>query len=116
MPETENPACMGCPHPASSHRGSTCIECGDAKPLGIADVFRARPVAPYPGDHWYWCRRHEKAERSTEPVNADPSRQHSWCIRIGPFMTEREANRLRVGEEGDEVLAEYRPLGMEIET
>lgn len=69
------------------------------QPLGVHDLRGAddhilHNTLP---EHWYWCRRHEKAERSTEPINADPSRQDSWCIRIGPFMTEAEAERLSGG-------------------
>jgi hypothetical protein len=97
-------------------------------------------------DCWWWCRRHEEAEHVSTPMYAvkcpecqKPVRgnipfaplsmkhecgavwtvlsgEEQQCIRIGPFMSEREANRLGAGPFH---AADYdfmlEPLGMEIE-
>lgn len=88
------------------------------RPLGIADiaVLQISTVERPLNDHWYWCRRHEKAENVSEPTMHYGIANPIHCIRIGPFMSEREANRL--GANYDLPEAQPRrvpPLGMEVE-
>lgn len=82
------------------------------RPLGIADLYRERPIAPYPTDHWYWCRQHERAEHVSEPTTRAYA---GWkeCTRIGPFMSEREA--LRLTTLGAPYGKTVKHLGMEVE-
>jgi hypothetical protein len=60
------------------------------RPLDVYDISGMRPRQtdqnPTMGDHWYWCRQHERAEHVGWTMIS--------CVRIGPFMSEREANRL----------------------
>lgn len=67
------------------------------------------PLHPAIGRHWYWCREHQRAEYVGWAMIG--------CIRIGPFMSEREANRLAGLEagttKGPAVLVN--PLGVEVE-
>lgn len=89
-------------------------------PLGIADVMRMAEmgVNPLDEDHWCWCRRHEEAEHVSTPTKREQDRTIS-CIRIGPFMSEREANRLgEIQVTLSPVSGHYRTrkaLGMEVE-
>lgn len=96
-------------------------------PLGIATIIQRSDVLP---DHWLWCRRHEQSHKNSEkckctcPPTGVPflggthlrdcprANDPRHCIDIGPFMSEREANRL--ASECRE--REWFPaLGMEIE-
>jgi hypothetical protein len=89
-----------------------------SRPIGIADLI-LQPLAGAPTpDHWYWCRIHEKAEHVSDPVIrkhvpfGDKTRVTVACIRIGPFMSDTEAQRLsRGGTEGRPI----DPLGMDVE-
>lgn len=89
-------------------------------PLGM-EPLRLDPE-PHTGrvrfreDYWTWCRRHQKAEHVSERTTAihstDGVAAHTEvCVRIGPFMSAREANRL--GEIG--YIGSRPPLGMEVE-
>lgn len=65
------------------------------RPLGIADIAVMRiPTAESTWtDHWYWCRQHSRAEHATAPA-AWPNDNGLVvdCVRVGPFMSETEAN------------------------
>lgn len=83
-------------------------------PLGIADISAL-------DDHtWFWCRRHKQSVKVEEPCTAQDQVTYEFpledCIRIGPFMSEREANRLR-GSRWDTRLGMQviESLGMEVE-
>jgi hypothetical protein len=85
----------------------------NARPICTIDIA---PVPGYPqhekmGDHWYWCRQHLRAEHSGWAMGG--------CVRIGPFVTEREANRLEGVSTLDVVDGEWvdiPPLGMDVES
>lgn len=86
------------------------------RPLGIADLNRAYVQVKYQDlpDHWYWCRRHERAEHAGDKPTDRVIGESDWsdCIRIGPFMSEKEANRCGGTTRHFKFL---QPLGMEIE-
>lgn len=90
------------------------------RPLGIADLGVPSTLMNMPlaaGDHWYWCRRHERAEHVNQPVHSwydEAEQRHKSCIRIGPFMSEREANIL-AGDRSEVNRRTIEPLGMEVE-
>lgn len=109
-----------------------------ARPLGIYDICKAvidilevdgPDVPDVTGDHWYWCRFHERAERASTPVTppirpgeagyrfSDKSGLGNTCVRVGPFMSKREAERLNVGFRRTESGAAVRKpaLGMAVE-
>lgn len=105
-------------------------------PLGIADLMESvravalgdhAPVSGPKVDHWYWCRRHEQVHKFGEKCEGEPiypgeagyrfsdksgdaPAASGACIDIGPFMSEREANRC-IGQN----VYWAKPLGMEIE-
>lgn len=91
------------------------------RPLGIADLLHPGEAALFsegitrPGsDSWYWCRQHKRAEHvSVPPAWPNNNGLVVDCVRIGPFMSEREANRLGFAATGTNDLR--RPLGMEVE-
>lgn len=71
------------------------------RPLGIVDLFNNLPPEPIVDNLWYWCRLHERTEQWVDVTK-------NFCVRVGPFMTQQEANRLA----DDEYSA---PLGMFVE-
>lgn len=92
-----------------------------SRPLGVADLLKADRDSDISlmQSHWYWCRRHERAEHVSQAPHhsegATDSGTHSTpCIRVGPFMSEREANRLHGHSEDGRVIWD-KPLGMEVE-
>lgn len=76
------------------------------RPLDVYDISGARPRQtdgnPKMGDHWYWCRHHKRAEHVGWAMIG--------CVRVGPFMSQREALRLAVGSHNQD-----EGLGMDIE-
>lgn len=84
----------------------------NARPLSILDLLNpiiainsAAPAHEKLGDHWYWCRAHQRAEHVGWAMDG--------CVRIGPFMTEDEAGRLAgAGQVGQKLTRP--PLGMEV--
>jgi hypothetical protein len=94
------------------------------RPLGIADVVSMAEAGVNPAheSHWYWCRRHRQPVMAGEPCTdlewpeAPSGYLHARmkdCIRIGPFMSEREA--LRLTTLGAPYGKTVKHLGMEIE-
>lgn len=93
-------------------------------PLGIQDIIDLNhPEAVSAPDGWdecwYWCRRHEQAARadrkcSTADDFGSIEYAQNLCIRVGPFMTEHEAQRLN-GHALYRNIGGYMPLGMEVE-
>lgn len=83
------------------------------RPIGVADLG-GNYVQGATYDHWYWCRRHERAERVGEPQVASDG---TLCIRAGPFMSEHEANRLGGRQRGRnmDLDSDFAPLGMIVE-
>lgn len=80
----------------------------DARPLDVYDIAGVRGLQyqhAKMGDHWYWCRHHRRAEHVGWAMDG--------CIRVGPFMSEREATILR--REHPEYPEGDKPLGMEVE-
>lgn len=78
------------------------------RPLDVYDIAGMRPKQndrnPAMADHWYWCRRHQRAEHSGWAMDG--------CVRIGPFMSEAEAERLSgIGGQNPA----NGPLSMEVE-
>lgn len=96
------------------------------KILGIADLYPSCTTPP-DAEVWNWCRRHEQAHKvgercrcTCDPVGwrqgvhtlGCPTQTPSHCIDVGPFMSEREAQRLnqiKTNSYG------AKPLGMEVE-
>lgn len=67
-----------------------------SQPIGVSDLRRHDGcLAECEPGIWFWCRQHERAEHVSEPTTRAYA---GWkeCIRIGPFMSEREALRLSV--------------------
>lgn len=95
------------------------------RPLGISDLHEAvrlryTPYGPDISETWYWCRVHspEKGpERIRDGGGYYPTGQLPGddCIRVGPFMSEREANRLSDDGTGAMGYTHDNPLGMEVE-
>jgi hypothetical protein len=116
------------------------------RPLGIADLIHGvsdhdpdvRQLAGYLP--WFWCRCHTQTVLSGSYCTCTclrgandwhnmppgsvfhdqscPQHPHNRdCIRVGPFMSEREANRLSDHVEFRDHLGRWLgPLGMEIES
>lgn len=88
------------------------------RPIGIEDLFDTS-IWKIADDHWYWCRRHEKAEPVNEPTVRELMQatgapySDGDCVRVGPFMTEWEANRL--SESQCQVCGPDPALGMAVE-
>lgn len=63
------------------------------RPLDVYDIAGLRGNKPHTamGNHWYWCRWHKRPEHVDWAM--------AECVRIGPFMSEREAERLAGAEE-----------------
>lgn len=92
---------------------------GDVVGILPSAMYRMADHPSYTGT-WYWCRHHVRAEPAQQSVNevcpGSPCQEQIWqgththvvCVRVGPFMSEREANRLA----DDELAA---PLTMEVE-
>lgn len=83
----------------------------NARPLDVLDISGARRHAGLQhekmGDHWYWCRAHGRAENVGWAMDG--------CVRVGPFMSEREANRLKGAPYKGPYSGAHPPLGMEVE-
>lgn len=78
-----------------SHRSDTRHppRYAEKRVLGLADLG----ASAY-DEYWLWCRRHKQSVKSGFRCNDGGWPTHWFpldgCIRIGPFMSEREANRL----------------------
>jgi hypothetical protein len=105
-------------HRELSESGADPTSPADERPIGLAELhsdprFMTAARRPILADHWYWCRKHRCAEHVG--ANMNPNRDPwVYCVRVGPFMSQREAQRL----DGHLVAAfdpDNQPLGMVVE-
>ena len=111
------------------------------RPLGIADVIEhaLHNATDLPEGTWYWCRVHTQSAEAGVPCKASKSkpsykRDDFWdaadhmvgttwemeypledCVRVGPFGSERVANRLR-GMSDDGRCSWDKPLNMKVDS
>lgn len=93
---------------------------GTTVPLGIADLTLDQLLGEAePGEEiYFWCRRHRKSHRAGEKCKNEKGYafyKRDRCVDVGPFMSEREAQRLDGYAYGDALEYGLDPLGMEIE-
>jgi hypothetical protein len=86
--------------------------------FGLAEIQNVLPAAR-PDDYWTWCRAHEQPVKAGVkckclgdcPLERGEHAPDTPCVRIGPFMSDREANRL-----GEHPRYYQHPLGMEVQS
>lgn len=96
--------------PTDPDRQRLLSERAGRRPMHVYDLSATDYQHPAMGDHWYWCRRHQQAEHCDWAMDG--------CVRIGPFMTKSEADRLAgawVDDSGVDGAAWVPALDMEVD-